>query len=260
MPGARARIAAPSSVGTFPPAPASTTMLIVPPVNRMATRLTARLTVAMVVELAGNRRAQLRRAQLRLAICVRLAVPVRLAVRVPVRCARLHRNVGARRIESASRARFGHEVAALVLGIGPRMMIETIPDTKTSAATNKITAVVPTQSAIVPTTMIGRMLADRDEHVEDAEDAPADLRGDVLLELDLRRDRHDAVGRCRRGTRWPRRPRPARSAPTGPRACRLPPTPVSKRLTGPATVRITSSTPRATSPTSIARRRAMYLP
>ena len=40
MPGARARMAAPSRVGTFPPATGSATMLIVPPVKMTATRLT----------------------------------------------------------------------------------------------------------------------------------------------------------------------------------------------------------------------------
>src|SRR6185437_11357704 len=43
--------------------------------------------------------------------------------------------------------------------IGPRVTIEIMPEMNTRAATVRITAVVPTRSAMGPTMMIGRMLA-----------------------------------------------------------------------------------------------------
>ena len=45
--------------------------------------------------------------------------------------------------------------------------------------------------------MIGRKLDDRHEHVQDAEHAAADVLGQVLLELGLRRDRDEGVGDAR---------------------------------------------------------------
>ena len=61
-------------------------------------------------------------------------------------------------------------------------------------ATVTRTAVVPTTSEIGPTMMIGTKLATETSMFEDAEDAAADVLRQVLLELGLRRDRHEPVG------------------------------------------------------------------
>ena len=98
---------------------------------------------------------------------------------------------------------------------------------------------------------------DRDEHVQDAEHAAPDVGRDVLLELDLRRDRDDAVAHAGEEADRDDDRRGATSARTGRR-----PAAGRRRRSGcgsPARrpSRITSRIPSSTSPSSIARRRAI---
>ena len=91
---------------------------------------------------------------------VRFAVAMRLAVGVAVRLAPLHREVRAGGVELRPRDDLRDEVGALgARGSGRGSTIEITPEIRTRTATPRITAVVPNQSAICPTTMIGRMLA-----------------------------------------------------------------------------------------------------
>ena len=94
----------------------------------------------------------------------------------------------------------------------------------------------------------------RHEHVQDAEDAPADVLGQVLLELGLRRDRDERVGDARRAARSTTTTAssdvtPDRSRPPGPSAR------WRSRLIGPATPAAPSRSPSAIRPPSMTRRR-----
>ena len=100
---------------------------------------------------------------------------------------------------------------------------------------------------------------DRDEHVQHAEDAAADVLRQVLLELRLRRDGDDAVGdageeRDDHDDREERRDAPTGRAPPGASAR------WSSRLIGPATDSAASRSPSAIRPPSMTRRRGRYRP
>ena len=79
-------------------------------------------------------------------------------------------------------------------GIGPRRTIDRSPHRVTMQPTAISTVVVPTKSDSGPTMRIGSEARHRHQHVEDAEHAAADVLGQVLLELGLRRDRDEGIG------------------------------------------------------------------
>ena len=124
----------------------------------------------------------------------------------------------------------------------------------------RITASRPTRSATGADDEDRREAGDRHEHVEHAEDPPADVLGQVLLELRLGRDRDDRVGGAHQEgdahdqgqheTRpgWPRH----RSAAT--------PASQEAARSGPARPGEHSRTPMATIPASMVRRRGRYRP
>ena len=142
----------------------------------------------------------------------------------------------------------------------PRRLIERMPATKIAAATRNSTLTLPTRSATGPDDDDRQEAGDRDEHVEDAEHAAADVLRDLLLELRLRRDRDERVGdageeRDEHDDRQQRREVSER--------CRGP-SPVSarwrSRAIGPAAASSASRMPSATSPPSMSRRRGKCWP
>ena len=166
-------------------------MLIVPPVNTTATRGIASVAVGGV----GGRRRRRAAADGGGAVAGR-------SVGSPAS----RRVDGGRRL--AARPRSGRRRAR---SAGPRMRPHGPASRASGRAgtrsrrrrraprwpTTSMTAAVPTRSEIGPDDDDRQEARHRDEHVQDAEDAAADLLRQVLLELRLRRDGDGAVGDAR---------------------------------------------------------------